>query len=79
MLCLSGFELYPRWVPLKTNEEIAPQSREILQTSFETCKDFPYYSKVKSGWLLAVQCKLVFVILVVLYMVQVFRNLTDQE
>ena len=25
----------------KTNEEIAPQSREILQTSFETCKNFP--------------------------------------
>ena len=47
MLCLSGFELYPRWVPLKTNEEIAPQSREILQTSFETCKNFPYYSKVR--------------------------------
>ena len=47
MICLSGFELYPRWVPLKTNEEIAPQSREILQTSFETCKNFPYYSKVR--------------------------------
>ena len=31
----------------KTNEEIAPQSREILQTSFETCKNFPCYSKVR--------------------------------
>ena len=39
MLCLSGFELYSRWVPLKGDTSIkvreavaAPQNRQILQT-----------------------------------------------
>ena len=39
MLCLSGFELYPRWVPLtKTNNEIAVESqitRELGQLELE--------------------------------------------
>ena len=46
MLCLSGFELYSRWVPLKSSKQSQSETSETF-SEFECIRNVLFMSKIK--------------------------------